>query len=101
MVYVRSGDSKGTVAEVLRVLPKDGKVVVKGVNVRTKHVKPNRMNQQGSVVRKEFPIDMSKVNPVVDGKPTRVRFKVAKDGTKTRVAAKGGKELASAVVGKK
>lgn len=92
-VIVTSGDFKGTVGEVLNVDTKDSKVLVKGVNLRTKHVKPRAQGQVGGIVQREMPIHISKVSPVVDGKATRVRFVTKPDGSKWRVAARGGQEL--------
>ena len=92
-VIVNSGDHKGMTGEVLEVLTKTDKVLVKGVNLRTKHVKKTQATPQGGIVTKELPIHISNVNPVVDGKPTRVRFESKKDGSKTRVAVRGGKSL--------
>jgi large subunit ribosomal protein L24 len=90
---VISGDHKGSVGEVMRVDTKTHSVVIKGINLKVKHMKPNRINPQGSIVSREAPVRLSKVQPVVDGKPTRVRFTTRPDGTKVRVAVKGGKEL--------
>jgi large subunit ribosomal protein L24 len=92
-VMVTSGAHKGTVGQIARVIPKDDRVVIKGVNLRTKHLKPTRLSPQGGVITREEPIHISNVSPVVDGKPTRVRFQTKSDGSKIRVAAKGGKEL--------
>jgi large subunit ribosomal protein L24 len=92
-VMVTSGDHKGRVGEVLRVIPKSGRVVIKGINLRTKHLKPSRLSPQGGIITREQPLPMSKVSPVVDGRPTRVRFVTRPDGSKVRVAARGGKEL--------
>lgn len=92
MVQVIAGDSKGVQARVLRVIPKDDKVIVEGVNVRTKHVRPSQQNQRGGTVQKEMPIHLSNVQPVVDGKPTRVRFQ-EKGGAKIRVAARNGEQI--------
>lgn len=91
-VIVTAGDHKGQTGEIMRVDTKRDRVFIKGVNLRTKHMKPTRVNPQGGVVTKEGPIHISNVSPVADGKPTRVRFDV-KDGTKTRVAARTGKPL--------
>jgi large subunit ribosomal protein L24 len=91
-VMVLSGNERGATGTVLRILTKTDRVIVQGVNVRAKHLKPTQANPQGGIVRREMPIHMSKVNPVVDGKPTRVRFQT-KSGSKTRVAARGGKVL--------
>ncbi len=92
-VIIRSGDNKGAIGEVLRVLTKQDAVVVKGVNLRTRHMRPSRINPQGSVITKEAPLPLSKVAPVVDGKASRVRFVIKSDGSKVRVAVRGGKEL--------
>lgn len=92
-VVVRSGSHKGKVGEVMRVIPDRQLVVVKGVNMRTKHLKPTRLNPQGGIITKEAPIHWSNVNVSVDGKPTRVRFQVRDDGSKVRVAVRGGKVL--------
>jgi large subunit ribosomal protein L24 len=92
-VFITAGSHRGTVGEVLRVLPDKGRVVVKGVNLRTKHLKPTRINPQGGIITKEAPIHISNVSPVVDGKPTRVRFESRDGGGKVRVAVRGGKVL--------
>lgn len=92
-VMIIAGDHKGKVGEVLRVDPKDQRVIVKGLNLRTKHMRPTRVNPQGGVITREAPIHISNVQPVVDGQPTRVRFTKRDDGSKVRVAVKGGKVL--------
>lgn len=92
-VMVTSGDHKGKTGEIIRVDTKNDRVFIKGVNLRTKHMRPTRINPQGSVITKEGPIHISNVSPVVDGKPTRVRFEAGKDGKKARVAVKGGKPI--------
>lgn len=92
-VIVTSGDSKGSIGEVTEVLTKSDQVIVKGVNLRTKHLRRTQLNPQGGTVTVEAPIHISNVSPVVDGKPSRVRFETGKNGVKTRVAVKGGKSL--------
>ena len=92
-VIVTAGKSRGTVGEILAVVDDGDRVVVKGVNIRTKHIKPTQQRPQGGIVQQEMPIHVSNVSPVVDGKPTRVRFVTKTDGTKVRVAARGGKEI--------
>lgn len=92
-VIVTAGNDRGATGEVLRVLPKESRVVVQGVNVRARHLKPSQANPQGGIVRREMPIHISNVSPVVDGKPTRVRWEIRDDGSKVRVAVRGGKEL--------
>jgi len=92
-VVVLSGKDKGRSGTVLQVLPKDGKVVVEGVNVATKHRKPTQTNPQGGIDRVAAPMAISKVAVAdKDGKPTRVRFET-KDGKKVRVAVKSGETI--------
>lgn len=93
MVIVTAGNDKGATGAVIRVLTKEDRVVVQGVNVRSKHIRRSQNNPKGGIVRVEMPIHMSNVSPVVDGKPTRVRFESRAKGTKVRVAARGGKVL--------
>ena len=85
-VIVTAGNDKGAVGEVLRVLTKKDRVVVKGVNVRNKNIKPSQANPNGGVIKQEMPIHKSNVSPAVDGKPARVRFETQKDGSKVRIA---------------
>ncbi len=92
-VIINSGSHKGKVGTIMRVLTKEDRVIVKGVNLRTKHLKPSRLNPQGGIVTREAPIHISNVSPVVDGKPSRVRFVTRPDGAKVRVAVRGGQEL--------
>ena len=90
-VVVLSGKDKGRTGEVVKAMPKDGKVVVSGVNVHARHRKPSQVNPQGGIERKEAPLHVSNV-AIADpkgGKSTRVRFEV-RDGKKVRVAAKSG-----------
>ncbi len=93
-VVVRSGKDKGRTGTVLQVLPKDGKVLVQGVNVATRHRKPSQLNPQGGIDRREAPMHLSKVSLAdpKDGKPTRVRFET-KDGKKVRIAVKPGETI--------
>ena len=94
-VVVLSGKDKGRTGTVARVMPKEGKVVVEGVNVAARHRKPTQTNPQGGIDRSPAPMSISKValaDPK-DGKPTRVRFETKKDGTKVRVAVKSGETI--------
>ena len=89
-VVVLSGKDKGRTGEVTRAMPKEGKVIVSGINVHARHRKPSQVNPQGGIERKEAPLHVSKVAIATgDGKPSRVRFEV-RDGKKVRVAAKTG-----------
>jgi len=93
-VVVRSGKDKGRTGTVMQVLPKDGKLLVQGVNVAARHRKPSQANPQGGIDRREAPMAISKVSLAdpKDGKPTRVRFE-ERDGKKVRVAVKSGEVI--------
>ncbi|WP_448661791.1 50S ribosomal protein L24 [Sphingomonas sp. CJ20] len=92
-VVVLSGKDKGRTGEVVKAMPKDGKVVVSGLNVAVRHKKPTQGSPQGGLERSEAPLHISKVAHVTaDGKPTRVRFEV-RDGKKVRVAVKTGEVI--------
>lgn len=94
-VVVIAGKNKGRRGTVLRVAPKQDRVVVQGVNVVTKHVKPTRDNPQGGIVQREAPIHLSNVmlaDPAT-GDPTRVRFQTLESGRKVRVAVKSGQQI--------
>ena len=93
-VSVLSGNDKGKTGEVLEVLPKADKIVVKGVNVRKKHVKPRKAGEEGGIIASEHPINSSKVAVVCPkcGKAVRVGYKVTENG-KVRVCKACGAEL--------
>ena len=93
-VVVVSGDDKGVRGEVLETSPKEGKVIVKGVNIVTRHVKPRKQGDQGGIVKVEGAMYASKVQlycPKCD-KGVRVNHTVV-DGKKVRVCAKCGAEI--------
>ena len=94
LVYVISGKDKGKTGKVLKVFPKKGKVVVEGINMITKHMKPTPINPQGGDVTKEAAIFSSKVMLFDEkaGKPTRVGHKVV-DGKKVRYSKVSGEVL--------
>lgn len=79
-VQVIAGKDKGTEGKVISVDAKNGKVLVEGVNMVTKHAKPSAQNQNGGIIQKEAPLDISNVMYVHKGKATRVGFKM--DGDK-------------------
>ncbi|WP_066899164.1 50S ribosomal protein L24 [Streptobacillus notomytis] len=85
---------KGKIGKVLKVFPKLGKIVVEGVNVKKKHLKPNAMNTQGEIVEREVPIFSSKVMLWDESvkSATRVRYEI-KDGKKVRISVKSGQEI--------
>ena len=93
-VQVLSGNDKGKTGEVLEVIPKEDKIVVKGVNVRKKHVKARKQGDESGIIPVECAIPASKVNVVCPkcGKVTKVGYRVDND-KKVRVCKKCGAEL--------
>jgi large subunit ribosomal protein L24 len=89
-VVVIAGKDKGKDGKVLAV--KDGKVLVEGIGMVTKHAKPSAANQQGGIVNKESYIDASNVMYLYKGKPTRIGFKMEGD-KKVRVAKATGEVI--------
>ena len=95
-VRVLSGKDKGKEGEVMRSLPREGKVIVDGVNVARKSQRPTRNTQQGGIIDKDMPIQVSNVALVCPscGKPTRVGYTIDKSGQTARVCTKCGGEIA-------
>ena len=91
-VVVISGVDKGKEGKVLFVDRKNNKVLVEGVNMITKHTKPSAANQNGGIIQKEAPIDISNVMYVHEGKPTRIGFRMEND-KKVRFAKTTGKTI--------
>ena len=93
-VVVISGKEKGKRGEVEHVLPRENRVVVNGVNVRTRHARPSQQNQQG-LYHFEAPIDASNVMLVdpSNGEPTKVGYRFTDSGEKVRVGKKSGKDI--------
>ena len=91
-VVVLSGKDKGKQGKVLQVSPKEGKVIVEGLNIATKHVKPRRQGEQGGIVEAEAAMYACKVQLVCPkcGKPTRIAHKILEDGSKVRVCKNEG-----------
>lgn len=92
-MVVTSGKARGRQGKVLRVIPDQQRVIVQGVNVRKRTVRPSQSNPRGGVIEKEMPIHISNVSPVSGGKPTRVRFETRPDGSKVRIAVRTGEQL--------
>ncbi len=91
-VQVIAGSDKGQVGEILRTFPKSSKVIVKGVNIKTKHVKPQGEGESGSIQTYEFPIHSSNVMlySTKEKVRSRVGFTFTEDGRKVRVLKKTG-----------
>ena len=94
-VCVIAGEDKNKTGRVLKVLVKENRAIVEGLNMVSKSMKPNAKNPQGGIVKQEAPIHISNL-ALVDpktGKPTRVAVKIQEDGTKVRIAKKSGEEI--------
>lgn len=93
-VEVLSGNDKGKQSEVLEVIPKKDKIVVKGVNIRKKHIKPRKQGEEGGIIPSEAAIYSSKVNVVCPKckKATKIGFTMEKD-EKVRVCKKCGAKI--------
>lgn len=94
-MYVNAGDNKGQQGKVLEVLVEKQRAIVEGVNMVSKHTKPNAANPQGGIVKQEAPIHISNLQPLdpKTGKPTRVGRKKNDKGKLVRVAVKSGEEI--------
>ncbi len=90
-VEIMTGVNKGVTGRVMRILPDKDRVLVEGVNLAHKHVRPSQKNPQGGRIRVERPIHMSNVQPVSpkSSKGSRVRFETDVKGSKKRVAVDG------------
>ena len=91
-VVVISGKDKGKQGKIKAAMPKEGRVVVEGVNMVKKHTKPSQANPKGGIIEKEAPIDLSNVMLLHNGKATRVGFKMDGD-KKVRVAKATGEVI--------
>ena len=93
-VEVLSGNDKGKTGEVLEVIPKADKIIVKGINIRKKHVKPRKQGEEGGIIPIEVAIPSAKVNVVCTkcGKATRIGYSEEK-GEKVRICKKCGNKL--------
>ncbi|SRR5690606_22412218 len=93
-VIVRTGKDKGRRGEVLKMLPKEGRAIVSGVNVAKRHQRQTA-RQEGGIVSKELPIHISNLalEDPKDGKPTRIGYKILKDGRKVRYAKRSGEVI--------
>ena len=94
-VRVLTGKDRGKEGVVMRVLPRENKVIVDGVNVAKKHQKARSATSQGGIIDKDMPIPVPNVAVLSpgDGKPTKVGYKVLEDGSKIRVCRRTGAEI--------
>ena len=93
-VYVNAGNDKGKTGKVLSVIPAKDRAIVEGINLVSKHTKPNAKQPQGGIIKQEAGIHISNLNLIdpQSGKPTRVGHKFV-DGKKVRYAKKSGEEI--------
>ena len=94
-VVVLTGKDRGKSGEVIRTLPKEGKVIVDGVNVAKKHQRATRATVQGGIIDKDMPLPVSSVAIISpgDGRPTRVGYRVDDQGRKIRICKRTGADL--------
>jgi large subunit ribosomal protein L24 len=95
IVYVNAGDDKGKTGRILQVLVKQGRAIVEGVNMVSKHTKPNAKYPQGGIEKKEASIHISNLNPLdpKTGKPTRIGRKKNEKGVSVRYSKKSGEDI--------
>ena len=93
IVYVNAGEDKGKTGRVLEVLVKEQRAFVEGVNLVSKHTKPNAKYPQGGIIKQEAAIHISNLNPVEKGKPVRIGRKLNAEGKLVRISKKTGEEI--------
>ena len=95
LVQVNAGEDKGKQGKVLEVLPEEERAIVEGVNMVSRHTKPNAKHPQGGIIKKEAPIYISNLNPIdpSTGKATRIGRKLDDKGKLVRYAKKSGEIL--------
>jgi len=94
-VIVTTGSDKGKKGEVIKVFPSEGRVIVSGVKLIKRHMRPSQADPEGGIKQFEAPIHVSNVSHIdpKNDKPTRVGFKTLKDGKKVRIARKSGEVI--------
>ena len=95
MVFVNAGDNRGQQGRVLEVLVKKNRAIVEGINMVSKHTKPNAKAQQGGIVKKEAPVHISNLNLIdpASGKATRIGRKLNDKNELVRYSKKSGEEI--------
>ncbi len=94
-VRVMRGEDKGKEGKVLRVFLKANRVLIEGINIVKRHTRARSAEEQGGIIQKEAPVNLSNVMLLdpKSGAPTRIRMRLDKDGTKERVSAKSGDSI--------
>jgi len=93
LVQVVSGSYSGKEGRVLKVINSKERLVVEGINMLKKHVRPNQENQQGAIIEKEGSIHVSNVKLIHNGNVTKVGYQISKDGKKVRFSKKTNKVI--------
>ena len=93
IVKVITGSYSGKEGRVLKVLNSRNRLIVEGINMLKKHMRPNQENQQGAIIEKEGSIHISNVKLVINGKPSKVGYKLSKDGKKVRYSKETNKVI--------
>ncbi len=95
IVYVNAGEDKGKTGRVLKVDVAKQRAIVEGVNIVSKHSKPNARNPQGGIEKIEAPVHISNLNPIdpKSGKPTRIGRRLNSEGKLVRYAKRSGEEI--------
>lgn len=95
MVLVIAGKDRGKQGQVRQVLPDKNRIVVQGVNMIKRHMRPQAMGTQAGIIEKEAPLSVSNVRLICKscGKATRVRFRVRQDGVKVRVCSRCNEDV--------
>ena len=92
-VRIMTGADKGKEGRVLKSYPVKSKILVEGINIVKKHVRPSQENPQGGITEKEMPIDISNVALLFNGEPTKVGYKILDDNKKIRISKKTGEVI--------
>ena len=94
-VRVLTGKDRGKEGEVIRAIPEKGKVIVTGVNTAKRSQKPTRATQQGGIIDKDMPVDVSNVAVISpsDGRPTRIGYRFDDQGNKVRICRRTGADI--------
>jgi len=87
-IKVMTGADKGKEGRVIKIYPNADKILVEGIKIVKKHVRPNQENPQGGILEKEMPIHISNVALIVNGNPSRIGYKTLEDGKKVRYSKK-------------
>lgn len=88
-----AGKDRGKTGKILKVFPKQNRVIVEGVNLVKRHTRPNQQNPQGGIIEKEAPIHASNVMLLYDNQTTRIGKRILADGSRVRYSKKTGEQV--------